>query len=172
MINNKLTNYDKFFPIWNLVSYETKCRFINEFIDTIKVKVDGRKNVKVDIIHLKLKPNRIRKLSELKLNNMIDEISEHQGEDISTAEFKNETEARKYIDILRKKHHISILEVDPKNDYVEPSKLFKIINVKPTRVIEKPKIFLLSITDEDTWRKEIDDSLKDKFKRKKLLTAL
>jgi hypothetical protein len=64
-----LMNYDMLFPIWENTSYDTKCNFIYEYIDKIKVKKKTGKSKKiteVEFLDLKLKPNKINKFFELK----------------------------------------------------------------------------------------------------------
>lgn len=141
--------YNSLFPIWNNAPYEVKCNFIYEYIDVIKVKkrkLKNQKEPKIELEDLKIKTNKIQKLFELRENGMLDEIVDYENYKFSIATFKNENEANKYIDILKKKYSLSVREeLLFENDYYYNDNLFKVINVLPSKAIEKPKSIFLEI---------------------------
>ena len=138
--------------ICKMASYETKCNFISEYIDKITIKpIKNKRNciTEIKVVDLKLKKNKIRKIFELQDNNMLDEIL---GEDIgrfSNAFFKNEKDALEYIELLRKKYKIDVLELssDDYEGFYWDVSFFKSINIKPTKAIEKKKSLCLYLAD-------------------------
>lgn len=140
---------NEFFPIWNNAPYEVKCKFIYEYIDIIKVKkkkVKNEKEPRIELSELKIKSNKIQKLFELREKGMLDEIVDYENYKFSISTFKNENEAYKYIDILKNKYNISVKEeLLLENDYYYNDTLFKVINVLPSKAIEKPKSIFLEI---------------------------
>lgn len=49
--------------LWKMTSYDTKCNFIGNYIDTItiKEKTDSKKKIiKVNLVDLKLKSNKVK----------------------------------------------------------------------------------------------------------------
>ncbi len=54
--------------LWKMTSYETKCNFIGNYIDTITIKeiTDSKKKIiKVNLVDLKLKSNKVKELLDL-----------------------------------------------------------------------------------------------------------
>lgn len=137
--------------IWNHSSYETKCNFIYEYIDEITVKKYLSKNTKVskvEMLDLKLKKGKTEKLFELMENGLIDEMFSEGEYKFSKADMKRESDALEYIDVLKKKHNISTIELplDDYDFYWDPS-FFKVINIRPTKAIEKKKAIYLYLND-------------------------
>lgn len=138
--------------IWKMASYETKCNFICEYIDKITIKpIKNKRNciTEVKVVDLKLKKNKIRKIFELKDNNMLDEILGEDKSKFSNAFFKKEDDALEYIELLRKKYKFDVLEVKPDDfdTFFWDISLFKLINIKPTKAIEKKKTLCLYLAD-------------------------
>lgn len=138
--------------IWKMASYETKCNFICEYIDKITIKpIKNKRNciTEVKVVDLKLKKNKIRKIFELKDNNMLDEILGEDKSKFSNAFFKKEDDALEYIELLRKKYKFDVLEVKPDDfdAFFWDISLFKLINIKPTKAIEKKKTLCLYLAD-------------------------
>lgn len=66
-------------------------------------------------------------------------------------DLKREEEAKEYIDILKKKYNILVMEYDEEDNFYFDENLFKIISITPTKRIEKKKILdymLLIINNE------------------------
>lgn len=137
--------------IWKLSSYEAKCKFIYEYIDEITVKKFNSKNKKinnVEMLDLKLKSSKIEKLFELSEKGLIDEMFAKGEYKFSKADMKRESDALEYIELLKKKHNISTIEL-PLEDYDfywDPS-FFKVINIRPVKAIEKRKAIYLYLND-------------------------
>lgn len=134
--------------IWELNSYETKCKFIYEFIDYIEVKkykVNKEKEPRVKIMKLQLKPHKIRKLFELKSKNMIDDIFTDKNNDFTITEFRSEEQAYQYIDILKKRHKIAVNEYVKGEEYYFEGKTFKVINIIAKRAVERNKSIFISL---------------------------
>ena len=149
-IANDLTNninLDCFKSLWELTSYETKCKFIYEYIDYIEVKkykVNKEKEPKVKIINLKLRPHKIRELFELKSKNMIDDIFTDEKNDWTVSEFRNEEQAYEYINLLKKHHKITVKEYVKGEEYYFSGKTFKVINIVAKRAVERNKSIFIS----------------------------
>lgn len=143
-----MINYETLYPIWSLASYEAKCRFIFEYIDTIEIKkysIHGEKEPRIKILGIKMKPNKIKKYLELKGKNMLDSIAYYKNTKFSIATLKSEKEALKYVDILSKKHKIKVINILAEEEYYHNDNLFKIIKVNPKKAIEKPRAIFLEL---------------------------
>ena len=157
IINNKynssINDIDlDFHKIWNMAPIELKSQFIYEYIDTIKLdKIKKNKNniSEIEIANIKLKKSKIQKLFELGEKNMLDNVMIAGEKSFSISNFKKESDALEYIDLLRNKYDILVDEHDL-NDYTgfyfEPS-FFKQINIMPSKAIEKSKSFFLYLKE-------------------------
>ncbi len=158
IINEKVNFAEKsdvLSTIWDMADYETKSKFVMEYIDIIEVVKDDKiKNgfgrSYVDLVELKLKTDKIKKLFDLKEKNMTDTIAEYNGFRCSKTEFKNEKEANKYIELLKKKHNFVVIDIEKNADYyINDNLLFKVIDIKSNRAIEKDKTLFLELVGED-----------------------
>ncbi len=90
--------------IWKMVSYDAKCKFINEYIDNITIKEYKRKSNNINeikILDLKLKKHKINKLFELENKSLVDEMFAKGQTKFSLANFKHEEDANEYINLLK-----------------------------------------------------------------------
>lgn len=146
------TKSETLMTIWDMASYEVRRDFIMEYIDTIEVRKINKKGFKYDLelVDLKLRANKIQKLFELKEKNMQDMIIAVNDSRYSKAEFKTELEAKRYIDILSRRYSIKTIDLSKDKDYVvDNDLLFKIIDIKPTRKVEKEKTLYLILCGEN-----------------------
>ena len=136
--------------LWNSLEYEGKRDFISTFIDTIKIKkyhVKGEKDPRIKIEELKLKRNKFKKLFELEQKNMLDEIvKDTTGQDFSVAEFDSRKKADDYINVLKEKYNIRVVDTN-KGDYLDIAynEVFKMISIKSNRAVEKDNILWLEL---------------------------
>ena len=87
-------------PLWERASYETKSDFIMKYVNYVEIKKGGsKKKPEIEIISLNIMANKVQMMADLSKNNMVDEIVSHSGFRVSKAEYKNEKEALKYIEI-------------------------------------------------------------------------
>lgn len=145
-----IVNYQTIFPLWNIASYETKCKFIYEYIDTIEIEkqtIKGSKEPKVKILGIQMKPNKIKKYFELKEKNMLDAIAYYNNTKFSIGVFNSEKEAIKYVDILSKKHNLKVVNIPAMEEYYYNSNILKIIKVNPKRAIEKPRVIYMELVN-------------------------
>ncbi len=143
--------------LWKMTSYEAKCEFIGEFIDTIVIKEQKNKRNRitaVEITDLKLKSNKIKKLLDYENNNMIDKIIGSGVYKASVSEMKHEKDAQEYIDILRDKYRFIAIDLLKEEDYFINPLLFKIIKVKPKSYVEKEKTIGLFLIENSNFIKE------------------
>jgi len=72
-IEKKLNiDYSYLTQIWDTVSYETKCDFIFEYIDTIKVKKHQRNGQSyIEILDLTFRPHLVRVFQEMSVKKMM-----------------------------------------------------------------------------------------------------
>ena len=97
-------------------------------------------NNNTKLTDLKIKPSEMKKLFELKDNKLFDEKFGDGKYKFSSTAFKKEADALEYIDLLKKKYNIAALEFEVNREEIyDKSSLFKIINVVPTRAVEKRK---------------------------------
>lgn len=141
-----------FHKIWNLASDELKANFIYEYVDIIKLdKIKRKKNniCDIQVANIKLRDSKIKKLFKLGESNMIDKVIQLDARSYSIADFKRESDALEYIDILKKKYDILTEDYfldDYQGFYFEPS-FFKEINIRPTKAIEKGKMIFLYLRE-------------------------
>ena len=93
--------------LWKMTSYEAKCEFINNFIDTIVIKeLKNKRNkiTEIEITDLKLKSNKLKQLLDYEDSNMLDKIVGSGVLKASVAEMKHEKDAEEYIALLREKY--------------------------------------------------------------------
>jgi transcription elongation factor Elf1 len=146
-IQNKI-DIQNLWSIWELASYETKCNFIYEYIDFIEIKkykVHNQKYPKVKITNLQLKPHKIKELLELRDKNMLDDMYVGEHSNFTISEVRNEEQAYQYINLLKKKHNIEVLEYVKGQEYYDDEKTFKVINIRARRAIEKNKSIFISL---------------------------
>lgn len=157
IINKKIaSDFDRneldFKKIWDMASYETKAKFIYEYVDVITLdKIKRKKNniCEIKLANIKIKKNKVNKLFELSEDNLIDNIISNGSRGFSIANFKRESDALEYINLLEKKYNI-LREDCILDDYegfcFEPS-FFKEINIRPTRAVEKGKSIFLYLKE-------------------------
>lgn len=149
--HKQCNGYDELNELWEMLSYEAKCKFIYEFIDSIEIKrikdkQTGKYNA--EITDLKVKPSEMKKLFELKDNKLFDEKFGDGKYKFSSTAFKKEADALEYIDLLKKKYNIAALEFKVNREEIyDSSSMFKIINIVPTRAVEKRKTICLYLLD-------------------------
>jgi hypothetical protein len=78
---------------------------------------------------------------------MIDTNVDYKNYQLTISNFRNESEAQKYIEILKKKFDISVKDASNEKEYYYNDNLFKIINITPTKAIEKPRTIFLELNN-------------------------
>lgn len=152
IIKDKMTLLDsnELNELWKITSYEAKCNFIGNYIDTItiKEKIDSKKKIiKVDLVNLKLKSNKVKELLDLEEKNMIDKIIGSGVLKASIIEVKHDKEALDYIELLRTKYKFAAYDFYDIEDYYTNPLLFKIIKVNPKSCVEKKKVYGLVLLE-------------------------
>lgn len=152
IIKDKMTLLDsnELNELWKMTSYEAKCNFIGNYIDTItiKEKIDSKKKItKVDLVNLKLKSNKVKELLDLEEKNMIDKIIGSGVLKASITEVKHDKEALDYIELLRTKYKFAAYDFYDIEDYYTNPLLFKIIKVNPKSYVEKKKVYGLVLLE-------------------------
>lgn len=152
IIKDKMTLLDsnELNELWKITSYEAKCNFIGNYIDTItiKEKIDSKKKIiKVDLVNLKLKSNKVKELLDLEETNMIDKTIGSGVLKASITEVKHDKEALDYIELLRTKYKFAAYDFYDIEDYYTNPLLFKIIKVNPKSCVEKKKVYGLVLLE-------------------------
>ena len=152
IIKDKMTLLDsnELNELWKITSYEAKCNFIGNYIDTItiKEKIDSKKKIiKIDLVNLKLKSNKVKELLDLEEKNMIDKIIGSGVLKASITEVKHDKEALDYIELLRTKYKFAAYDFYDIEDYYTNPLLFKIIKVNPKSCVEKKKVYGLVLLE-------------------------
>lgn len=152
IINDKkqLLDSTELNELWKMTSYEAKCEFIGEFIDTIIIKEQKNSRNKitaVEVTDLKLKSNKVKKLLDFEDNNMIDKIIGTGVYKASVSEMKHEKDAEEYINLLRDRYKFIVFEFSKDDEFFLNSQLFKLIHIKPKSVIEKEKVLALFLAE-------------------------
>lgn len=136
--------------LWKMTSYEAKCEFINNYIDTIVIKeLKNKRNkiTEIEITDLKLKSNKIKQLLDFEDSNMLDKIVGSGVLKASVAEMKHEKDAEEYIALLREKYRFIAYDCFREEDYFTDPLLFKIIKVNPKSYVEKKKVYGLVLLE-------------------------
>lgn len=152
IIKDKMTLLDsnELNELWKITSYEAKCNFIGNYIDTItiKEKIDSKKKIiKVDLVNLKLKSNKVKELLDLEEKNMIDKIIGSGVLKASITKVKHDKDALDYIELLRTKYKFAAYDFYDIEDYYTNPLLFKIIKVNPKSCVEKKKVYGLVLLE-------------------------
>lgn len=146
--------------LWKMTSYESKCEFINNYIDTIVIKeLKNKRNkiTEIEITDLKLKSNKVKQLLDFKDSNILDKIIGSGVYKASVSEMKHEKDALEYIELLQEKYEFDVVDYLDEEDYFVNPWLFKLIKVNPKSCIEKSKVFglwLLDVGDFNSYYKE------------------
>lgn len=153
IINDKkqLLDSTELNELWKMTSYEAKCEFIGEFIDTIIIKEQKNSRNKitaVEVTDLKLKSNKVKKLLDFEDNNMLDKIVGTGVYKASISEMKHKKDAEEYINLLRDRYKFIVFEFSKDDDFFLNSQLFKLIHIKPKSVIEKEKVLALFLAEQ------------------------
>lgn len=149
----RLLDTNELNELWKMTSYEAKCEFIREYVNTIVIKEQKNSRNKittVEIADLKLKANKVKQLLDYEEHNMMDKIIGSGILKTSVSEMKHEKDALEYIELLREKYKFVAFDCFKEEEYFFTPLLFKIIKVKPKSYVEKEKIFglmLLEYTD-------------------------
>ena len=136
--------------LWKMTSYEAKCEFINNYIDTIVIKeLKNKRNkiTEIEITDLKLKSNKVKQLLDFENSNMLDKIVGSGVNKASIAEMKHEKDAEEYIALLREKYKFAAFDCFKDEDYFLCPTLFKIIKVNPKSYVEKKKVYGLVLLE-------------------------
>lgn len=136
--------------LWKMTSYEAKCEFINNYIDTIVIKeLKNKRNkiTEIEITDLKLKSNKVKQLLDFEDSNMLDKIVGSGVLKASIAEMKHEKDAEEYINLLRDRYKFIVFEFSKDDEFFLNSQLFKLIHIKPKSVIEKEKVLALFLAE-------------------------
>ena len=144
--------------LWKMTSYETKCDFIAKYIDKITIKeykTSRNKITSVEITDLKLKQSKVNELLDFSNSNMIDKIIGNGVYKASISTMKHEKDALEYIEILKKKHKLSVCALSEDYDYFLDEMLFKVIKVKPKSAIEKEKTIYLYLDEPTNLMKKV-----------------
>lgn len=147
--------------LWKMTSYEVKCEFINNYIDTIVIKeLKNKRNkiTEIEITDLKLKSNKVKQLLNFKNSNMLDKIVGSGVNKASIAEMKHEKDAEEYIALLREKYKFATFDCFREEDYFTNPLLFKIIKVNPKSYVEKKKVYGLVLLEDTNLLKHCTTS--------------
>ena len=167
LIDKVSNNFNPLTYVWGQVSYEAKCRFISEYIDTIQLKQRKRNGKSfVELIDLKLKPYKMREFLEMKSNNILDEYIDSK---ISYSQFNSRDKANQYINTLIKKYNIEVTETPIEYVTLDKSNIIKTLvednfiteNVSLGKLTENSKFNRLSTIN---YEKLLPQNLKDVFK--------
>lgn len=146
----KCNEFEDLNNVWQLADYETKCKFISEYIET--VDIEKYTNVKTKITHieiayLKLKDDKVKTLFELQKNGVIDNISGSGKYKSSVSYMNTKEEAENYINLLRKKFNFKVFEFNDKETGHWFEEAFKFIVVDSPKVIEKYRCYELVLCE-------------------------
>lgn len=159
IIKDKLTLLDstELNELWKMTSYEAKCKFIHTYIDNITIKqfTNNQKKIKsVEIVDLKLKSNKMSELLDYSSKGLLDKVLGSGVYKTTYTEMKHESDALEYINLLRKKYKVMVMDWVPEEEYFLNTQLFKIIKVNPKSVVEKKKTLGLFILEPSTFLME------------------
>lgn len=152
LIDKKLQygNLDTLKNLWNLASYEVKCKFINEYIDYIKIRQYKVKNkTKNELVDLKLKSRISRQVHKMIEENAFDFYMDVYN--ANYCEFKSRKQADDYIEVLQEKYNINVVDTPDIDSYLFSNRsdnMFRIISIRSNRVVEKDKMLFLELVQE------------------------
>ncbi len=152
IIKDKMELFDstELNELWKMTSYEAKCEFINNYIDTVVIKeLKNKRNkiTEIEITDLKLKSNKVKQLLDFEDSNMLDKIVGSGVNKASISEMKHEKDVQEYIALLREKYKFAAFDCFKEEDYFTNPLLFKIIKVNPKSYVEKKKVYGLVLLE-------------------------
>lgn len=146
-IDQKIDNYNFLDGIWKVISYEEKCDFIYEFIDTIKLKqrtIRGEKTI--ELLQINARPRYLKQITDLFKQNILDRPLCDGRINLTT--YKSRAKAEQYIEVLRDKYNIEVIDGYNQREYLTPDVLkdvFKIIKIESNNFAEKNGLLYLRV---------------------------
>lgn len=147
---NNCEDFEDLNTIWNMADYETKCKFVSEYIDFVEINsfvYEDTKITKIGIASLELKKNKIKQLFELQKKGFIDTVSGYGKYKSSVSHMKTKEEAEQYIDMLRERYNFKVFEFNDKETGHWFEEAFKFIIVNPRKAIEKYRCYELVLCE-------------------------
>lgn len=136
--------------IWKITDYETKCKFVTEYIDFIEVNKfvsNDKKITRIEIAYLEIKRNKVNQILELQNKGFIDNVVGDGWNKSSISYMKTKEDAERYIDMLRERYNFKVFEFNDKESGHWFEEAFKFIVVKPRKAIEKYRCYELVLCD-------------------------
>jgi hypothetical protein len=138
-----------FSRLWDMSPHDMKCRFIQEYIDTIQIKVKKRSKNKITELELPDLTIRPYKVSELMNNGMeaiLKDIAvDTKDEKYNICEMNSRKKADDYISKLSKVFNIRVIDELKDKDKYYGRDLFRIIKIKSNRAVEPDNTLYLEL---------------------------
>lgn len=145
-LNNCLIN--KNMNAWNNANYETKRKFIYDYIDNVEVKKKydrKRRKGSVEIIKINFRENKINDFFFKFESNIITGYLEIEGGFVTIEKTKTQREVDEYVKELRKKYNIKVVQAENGGLAPDGPNLVKIFFQDNNDVVNKSKITLLYV---------------------------
>jgi len=144
-------SYEEINAIWNMTSYEAKCNFISEFIDSIEIVKKycrSKKKYELEITNLTIKRKEMDKVLELMDKKLFEEKLGNGQYKFNITGFRKEEYAEEYINLLKKKYNIGVIEYNEDNlEKINGLNYFKLINIIPKKAFGIQKTLCLYLNE-------------------------
>ncbi len=144
-----MNEYGYLSKVWDMVPYDVKCHFIQEYIDTIQVKTkkhNKNKATELEIPDLVIRPYKVKELLKNGASSVLNDIAVDNGDEkYNVCEMNIRKKADEYITDLSKVFRFRVIdEIKDKEQYYGKD-VFRIIKIKSNRAVEPDNTLFLEL---------------------------
>lgn len=144
-----MSGYGYLSKIWDMVPYDVKCHFIQEYIDTIQVeakKHSKNKITELEIPDLVIRPYKVKELLNKGATSVLNDIAiDTDTEKYNICEVNSRKKADEYISELSKVFRFRVIdELKDKEQYYGKD-VFRVIKIKSNRAVEPDNTLFLEL---------------------------
>lgn len=144
-----MNGYGHLSKLWDMAPYEMKCQFIQEYIDTIKIKVKKHKKNKItelEIPDLIIRPYKISEILNNGIKSILNDISvDTEDQKYNVCEVSSRKKADEYIKSLSKVFNFRVIDELKDKEQYYGSDVFRVIKIKSNRAVEPDNTLFLEL---------------------------
>lgn len=144
-----MNGYGHLSKLWDMAPYEMKCQFIQEYIDTIKVKVKKHKKNKItelEIPDLIIRPYKINEILNNGIKSVLNDVSvDTEDQKYNVFEVSSRKKADEYIESLSKVFNFRVIDELKDKEQYYGSDVFRVIEIKSNRAVEPDNTLFLEL---------------------------
>lgn len=144
-----MNEYGYLSKVWDMVPYDVKCHFIQEYIDTIQVKTKKHNKNKVtelEIPDLVIRPYKVKELLKNGASSVLNDIAVDNGDEkYNVCEMNSRKKADEYISDLSKVFKFRVIDEIKDNEQYYGKDVFRVIKIKSNRAVEPDNTLFLEL---------------------------